>query len=72
MTERISEQSDSGLTLTESLMKVRGDDWLERVSPMRSATEVFAGVTSVSKGQTPTHLAFLIGYMDGSQIALPK
>lgn len=28
MTERIREQSDAGLTLTESLMKVRGVDWL--------------------------------------------
>lgn len=28
MTEKIREQSDAGLTLTESLMKVRGDDWL--------------------------------------------
>lgn len=27
VTERIREQSDAGLTLTESLMKVRGDDW---------------------------------------------
>jgi len=27
MTEQIREQSDAGLTLTESLMKVRGDDW---------------------------------------------
>lgn len=40
--------------------------------PMRSAAAIVAGVTSVSKGQTPTHLAFLIGYMDGSQIVLPK
>lgn len=32
---------------------------------------IAAGVTSVLKGQTPTHLAFLIGYMDGSQIVLP-
>lgn len=29
MTGRIREQSDAGLTLTESLMKVRGDDWLD-------------------------------------------
>lgn len=28
MTEQIGKQSDAGLTLTESLMKVRGDDWL--------------------------------------------
>lgn len=28
MTERIREQSNAGLTLTELLMKVRGDDWL--------------------------------------------
>lgn len=28
MTERIREQSNASLTLTESLMKVRGDDWL--------------------------------------------
>lgn len=28
MTGRIREQSDAGLTLTESLMKVREDDWL--------------------------------------------
>lgn len=39
--------------------------------PMRSATAIVAGVTLVSKGQTPTHLAFLIGYMDGSQVLLP-
>lgn len=28
MTEQIREQSDASLTLAESLMKVRGDDWL--------------------------------------------
>lgn len=28
MMGQITEQSDAGLTLTESLMKVRGDDWL--------------------------------------------
>lgn len=39
--------------------------------PMRSASAIVAGVTSVSKGQTPTHLAFLIGYMDSSQTVLP-
>lgn len=37
---------------------------------MRSATAIVVGLTSVSKGQTPTHLAFLIGYLDGSQIVL--
>lgn len=39
--------------------------------PMRSATAIVAGVTLVSKGQTPTQLAFLIGYMDGSLMELP-
>ena len=28
MTGRVREQSDAGLTLTESQMKVRGGDWL--------------------------------------------
>lgn len=39
--------------------------------PMGSVTAIVARVTSASKGQDSTHLAFLIGCMDHSQRVLP-
>lgn len=38
--------------------------------PMSSATAIAAGLTSASKGQILTHLAFLIGYQDGCQTVM--
>ena len=49
-------------------MKVRGDDLPGAGSGCRG--DIVAGVTSASRGRTQTHLAFLIGYMDGGQIVL--
>lgn len=60
---------DSGLELIWSLMKVKGDDWLDSY-PARSAMPRFAGLTSVSKGHAPELWHFSCICLDSSQALL--
>lgn len=66
--EGVRAQLDTVSALTWSLMKVKGDDWLAWLA--RSAVVIFAGLTSVSKGQTLELWHFSV-YLDSSQIMLP-